>query len=210
MSKWVVADGMNAAEREPPQCRAGWTRHILSGVSALSPPLAARALASVPLVQHRKLEQSVAIGWLPFDVHMSVLLALRTTLGPSAYQQYCAAQILASLHNPMLFAKPARAALRLYGAGPFAIFRAIPPSLHYIFRNAGMLRISIAESGRELDAFYEDFPPCFSEGDTWSLIWAATFEATAAYIFEGSPTEVHVALARHDPKRGYFEWHVHI
>jgi hypothetical protein len=201
---------MNAAEKETPQCRAGWTRHILGGVSTLSPPLAARVLAAVPLVEHRKLEQTFAIGWLPFDVHMAVLHALRTTLGASTYQQLCAAQVLASLHNPVLFAKPARAALRLYGASPFAIFRAIPPSLNYIFRNAGRLRISTSENGRQLDAFYEGFPPSFSEGDTWSLIWTATFEAIAAYVFEGSPTQAHVALTRHDPKRGYFEWHVHI
>ncbi len=201
---------MSTGGIEPPQCRAGWTRHILGGVSALSPQLSARALAAVPIVQHRKLEQSVAIGWLPFDVHMAVLHALRATLGPTAYQQYCAARILASLHNPVLFAKPARAALRSYGAGPFTIFRALPPSLHYIFRNAGQLRISISESGRALDAVYEDFPPCFSEGDTWSLIWVATFEAIAAYVLEGNATQAHVALGRHDPKRGYFEWHVHI
>jgi hypothetical protein len=102
-----------------------------------------------------------------------------------------------------------RAALRLYGAGPFAIFRAVPPSLNYILRNAGKFRVSISDNERELDAFYEDFPSSFSHADTWPLIWTATLEAVGAYVFEGSPYQAQVALTRDDPSRGYFEWHVH-
>jgi hypothetical protein len=194
--------------KAPPQCRAGWTQHILNGVHALPPALAARALGAVPVEHRSTLEQSSTLAWLPFEVHMAVLHALRSTLGARAYQQFCVVQITASLDHPMLFAKPAQLALRLYGAGPFALFRAIPPSLNYIFRNAGEFRIAIGESGFELDAFYEGFPAALSEGDTWSLIWTATLEAITAYAFEGTATHAHVSLTRQDPTRGYFEWHV--
>jgi hypothetical protein len=169
--------------------------------------LAARVLAAVPLQHRLRLEGSFAIGWLPFEVHMAVLQALRSTLGARAYQKLCATQIAASLDNPVLFAKPVRAALKLYGATPFAIFRAIPLSLRYIFRDAGQFRVSMSADGQAFEAFYEDFPPRFSEGDTWSLIWMATLEAIAAYVLDGTAIEAHIALVRHEPERGYFEWH---
>jgi hypothetical protein len=193
---------------QPPQSRAGWTRHVLSGIDALPPPLAARVLAAVPVEHRRLVEESFAIRWLPFEVHMAVLQALRSTLGWRAYHKLCADQVWASLRHPALFAKPARAALRLYGgASPFTPFRAVPPSLRYVLRNAGQLRVLIAEGGHALTVCYEGLPPRFAKGDTWSLIWLATLEALAAYALEGSAFEARVALTRHDPARGYFEWH---
>jgi hypothetical protein len=198
------------ARSNEPQCRAGWTRHILGGLGSASSPLAARVLAAVPANLQRQLDDAIAIGWLPLDVHMGVLNALRSTLGRRAYQEFCAAQILSSLHNPALFAKPARAALRLYGASPFAAFKGVPPSLRYIFRNAGDLRVQTSDDGQKLTAIYENFPARFSEGDTWSLIWIATIEAIAQYALEGQAVQVQVTLARHEPARGYFEWHAQI
>jgi hypothetical protein len=138
---------------------------------------------------------------------MAVLNALRSTLGRRPYQQFCMTQILSSLHNPALFAKPARAALRLYGAGPFAMFKGVPPSLRYIFRYAGDLRVQTSQDGQKLTATYENFPPRFSEGDTWALIWTATIEAIAAYAVEGQAVQIQVVLAQHEPARGFFEWH---
>jgi hypothetical protein len=171
--------------------------------------LAARALAAVPVKHRRQIDESSALRWLPFEVHMSVLQALRSTLGWRAYHKLCAEQVWASLRHPALFAKPARAALQLYQGGPFTVFRAVPPSLRYVFRHAGQLRVLIAEGGHELTVCYEDLPPRFSEGDTWSLIWLATLEALAAYALEGGAWEARIALTRHEPARGYFEWHVH-
>ncbi|MEY2929616.1 MAG: hypothetical protein RL033_365 [Pseudomonadota bacterium] len=188
------------------QCRAGWTRHILAGLNSHRPALAQRARDAIPPKLLQQVEESIAIRWLPFEAHMSVLMALRATLGSDAYRQLCRTQILASLRHPALFAKPARTALQLYGAGPFALFRAVPVSLRYIFRDAGELHIQLTPDGRELRARYQDFPPCFSQDDTWSLIWMATIEALAAYALEGQALRAEVALIEHEPEHGHFEW----
>jgi hypothetical protein len=191
-----------------PQCRAGWTKHILSGVDVLSQPLGARVLGAVPPDLRRQLDDSIAIGWLPLDVHVGVLTALRTTLGHRPYQQYCVERITSSLHNPALFAKPARAAVRLYGGGgPLEVVKGMPPSMRYIFRNAGDLRIQTSEEGHSLVAIYEGLPSRYAQGDAWSLIWMAAIEAVATYAMEGNVIPLQVSEARHDPSRGYFEWH---
>jgi hypothetical protein len=202
----MIFSGRNAL----PECRAGWTRHILGGVDALSPPIAARVLGAIAKDRLRQLEDTIAIGWLPLDIHMSVLGALRATLGRHGYQDYCVARISSSLHNPALFAKPARAALRLYGARPFAMFKGVPPSLRYIFRQAGELKVQTTNDGQKLIASYDDFPPRFSEGDAWSVIWIATIEAIAAYAMEGTAIEVRVTTVRDDAARGSFEWHAEL
>jgi hypothetical protein len=199
---------VKSADVPAPYCRAGWTRHIWRGVDTLPAPLAARALAALAPDLRHQVEESLAIRWLPFDVHMAVLGALRSTLGARAYQKLCADQVMASLHNPALFAKPARAALRLYGAGPFNLFRAVDPSLRYIFRDAGRFRMLEALGAHELKVAYQGFPPHFAGGDVWSLIWVGTLEAIAAYALEGSALQTSITLSRHDPERGYFEWHV--
>jgi hypothetical protein len=148
-----------------PQCRAGWTKHILSGVDGLSQPLGARVLGAVPPDLRRQLDDSIAIGWLPLDVHVGVLTALRTTLGLRPYQQYCVERITSSLHNPALFAKPARAAVRLYGGlGPLEVVKGVPPSMRYIFRNAGDLRIQTSDEGHSLVAIYEGLPSRYAQG----------------------------------------------
>lgn len=186
-------------------CRVGWTRHILNGVRSLPTPLAERVRAAIPAAHRRQVEESIALRWLPFEVHMSVLGTLRSTLGALAYRRLCRAQISLSLRTPALFAKPAQAALRLYGKAPFSPFRAVDVSLRYIFRDAGQFRV-LRFDDRELDVCYQDFPPRFSEGDTWSLIWLATIDALADYALEGRHLRAHAELTRHDPKRGYFEW----
>jgi hypothetical protein len=187
------------------QCRVGWSRHILNGVRLLPAPVAARVLAAIPAAHRRQVDGIIALRWLPLEVHMSVLDTLRSTLGPLAYRRLCRAQISVSLRNPALFAKPARAALRLYGEGPFAPFRAVDVSLRYIFRDAGRFRV-LRFDDRELHVCYQDFPPRFSQGDTWSLIWLATIDALAAYTLEGSELRARAEVTRHEPERGYFEW----
>ncbi len=191
-----------------PQCRAGWTKHILSGVDVLAPALAARVLGAVAPDLRRQLDDAIAIGWLPLEVHVGILTALRQTLGLRPYQQYCLERITSSLHNPALFAKPARAAVRLYGgAGPLEVVKGVPPSMRYIFRNAGDLRIQTSDEGHSLVAIYEGLPSRFARGDAWSLIWIAAIEAVATYAMDGKLVPLQVTEARHEPEQGYFEWH---
>jgi hypothetical protein len=200
---------MNDKAKQPlcrPHCRAGWTQHLLSGAGELPAPLAARVLSAVPAQYLQQIEQSMALRWLPFELHISVLHALRHVLGRRHYHEFCRGQVFASLNNRLLFSKAAGAARRLYGVGPFAAFRAVPPSLRYIFRDAGELRVCVSDTGRELTASYEKFPPAYSQGDTWAVIWSATIEAIAAYMLEGSSLTAHVELTAHHPERGYFEW----
>jgi hypothetical protein len=191
------------------QCRAGWTRHLLNGLRDKPSELAERALAAIGTEPRQQLESSHALRWLPFEVHMAVLGGLRTALGPDAYRKFCFDRISASLDVPELFAKPAKAALRLYG-GSLALFRALPPSLPYIFRNAGHISVAIQPNVDVLEASYEQFPLRFSHGDTWHLIWASTFEALAAYAFSGQNRGANVVLLSHEPARGYFKWRVEI
>lgn len=193
-----------------PQCRAGWTRHLLNGTKALPRPIAARVQAAIDPAALERLSGAVAIHWLPLGVHMSVLYALRATLGPRAYVQFCAARIRASLDIPALFAKPARAALRLYGAEPFALFRAINPSLPYIIRNAGRVRVVFSSDRRELDIFYEDCPPSFAAGDTWALTWAGAFEALTGFGLAGGCAPPEIELTGQDAERGRFSWHARL
>jgi hypothetical protein len=198
---------VKAGEAVPgPYCRAGWTQHIWRGKDTLPPPVAARVSAALPPAQRYQLQDSFALAWLPFDVHMAVLGVLRSTLGARAYQKLCADRVTASLHTPALFAKPARAALRLYGTDPFTLLHAVEPSLRYIFRDAGRFRMLNSISAHELRVCYEDFPPRFARGDVWQLIWLGTLEAIAAYSLEGVAMQTHIALTREDPERGYFEW----
>jgi hypothetical protein len=190
-----------------PQCRAGWTKHILSGVESLAAPLGARVLEAVPPDVRRQLDDAIAIGWLPMEVHMAVLNALRATLGLKPYQQYCVERISSSLHNPALFAKPARAAVRLYGGvGPLEVVRGAPPSMRYIFRNAGDVRVQTSDEGYSLVATYEGLPSRFVS-DAFSLIWMAAIEAVATYAMEGNVVPLQVTEARCEPERGYYEWH---
>ena len=107
-----------------PECRAGWTRHLLKGLQAMPRDLAERTLGSIGAEHRSELESVNALRWLPFEVHMAVLGALRGALGPDAYRKFCFDQISASLSLPELFEKPAKLALRLY-AGPLALFRAL-------------------------------------------------------------------------------------
>jgi hypothetical protein len=191
------------------QCRAGWTRHLLNGLRVAPPELAERALAAFSAEHRQLLESAHALRWLPFEVHMGMLGALRGVLGADAYRKFCFDRILASLSLPELFAKPAKAALRLYG-GSLALFRALPPSLPYIFRNAGQITVTVQPGVEVLEACYEHFPIRFSHGDTWHLIWVSTFEALAVYAFSGQRRGANVVLLSHEPARGYFKWRVEI
>jgi hypothetical protein len=191
------------------QCRAGWTRHLLNGLRAAPPELAERALGAIGAEHRQLLESAHALRWLPFEVHMGVLGGLRGAFGPEAYRKFCFDRILASLSVPELFAKPAKAALRLYG-GSLALFRALPPSLPYIFRNAGQITVNIQPGVEALEACYEHFPLRFSHGDTWHLIWVSTFEALAAYAYSEQKLSANVALVAHEPVRGYFKWRIEI
>lgn len=191
------------------QCRAGWTRHLLKGLQATSRERAERALSAIGAEHRRELEGGNALRWLPFEVHMAVLGALRGALGAEAYRQFCFDRISASMSLPELFEKPAKVALRLYG-GPLALFRALAPSLPYIFRNAGHIRITFERGTDAVEACYEQFPVRFSHGDTWHLIWVATFEAMVAYATGGSAADAKVVLKEHEPDRGYFKWRVAI
>lgn len=190
-----------------PECRAGWTRHLLKGLQALPREVAERTLGAIGAARRSELESANALRWLPFEVHMAVLGALRSVLGPEGYRQFCVDRISASLSLPELFEKPAKLALRLYG-GPLALFRGLPPSLPYIFRNAGDIGITFDPEAEAVEVHYEHFPSRFAHGDTWHLIWAATFEALAAYGSNGSALGTNVMLTSHQPGRGYFKWRI--
>jgi hypothetical protein len=193
-----------------PQCRAGWTRHLLKGLSALPRDLAERTRGAIGAERWSELESVNALRWLPFEVHMAVLGALRGVLGPDAYRKLCFDQISASLSLPELFEKPAKVALRIYG-GPLALFRALPPGLPYIFRNAGHIRIAFEPGAEAVEVCYEDLPSRFARGDTWHLIWVATFEALAAHASVGAASlGANVKLTAHEPGHGFFKWRVDI
>lgn len=209
LSRALASNAPKPAAAVAAQCRAGWTRHLLKGLQATSADRAERALSAIGAEHCKELESGNALRWLPFEVHMAVLGALRGVLGPDAYRQFCFDRISASMRLPELFEKPAKVALRLYG-GPLALFRALAPSLPYIFRNAGHIRIAFDRGTDAVEASYEQFPARFSHGDTWHLIWVATFEAMVAYATGGSAADAKVVLKAHEPDEGYFNWRIEI
>jgi hypothetical protein len=137
---------------------------------------------------------------------MALLSNAREVLG-DRYRDYAGATVRDSLDNPLLFAKPARVGMRLFGSTPVSVLRAVPTSLPYVYRDAGAFGLSIHDD-YHATVTYEGFPPAFSEGDCWSLSWLGAIDALVAFSSHSLAITVEVSLTQHDPSRGNFEWKV--
>ncbi len=189
-------------------CRVAWTRHFVTGIRSLPAAKAQQVLSGVPRENLEKLERASAMGWLPFGVHMSVLRCCRDVMGATGYRRFCGEQVSAALRNPVLFAGTARACLGVFGRSPLVLFKVMPTSCAFIFRDAGQVRVQTFPNQLRVIVTYENFPLEFSQDDTWSLIWLGTCDALSAFSVEGRSEFVAVSSTAQDSKLGFFEWTV--
>jgi hypothetical protein len=188
-------------------CRVAWTRQYLNTLRALSKEAAAGVFSRLGPDWLATVEGASALAWIPFETHMAFLTETCDVLGRTKYRELARLAVYKSLDNPLLFAKPARAAMRLFGAGPLTVLRAVPTSIPYIYRDIGDISLVVRDP-LHATLIYERFPPSHSGGDVWSVLWLGALDALIEYSSVDLHVSADISLRVHEPRLGHFEWAV--
>ena len=82
------------------------------------------------------IERAGRIAWLPLQHDLDLAAAVDKVVGRSERVQWARTSMLRSLRTPLL--EPLwRAAFRVFGMSPGALFRAVPPGWAAVYRNVG-------------------------------------------------------------------------
>jgi len=87
----------------------------------------------------RSIERAGRIAWLPLQHDLDLAAAVDKVVGRSERVEWARTSMLRSLRTPLL--EPLwRAAFRVFGMSPGALFRAIPPGWSAVYRNVGSVK----------------------------------------------------------------------
>jgi hypothetical protein len=154
----------------------------------------------------RRIDDALAISWLPFEAHMALLNGCRAALGADKFRAFCCEFVQASLQSSVLFAKQAAFMLELVDGGAWSLVRALPVSCRYVFDAAGELEVDSSGDDRVARVTYDGLPAEHARSDVWSASWLGTFDALAERALDRFGKTMHVEETRYEPERGLFEW----
>jgi hypothetical protein len=129
--------------KDEAQVRAPLTKSIVELLDhqpgGVSQAVRGRARAEIARV-----EECTRVDWIPLEVQLAILDALRREVGQEECERFLAAHFAATIEQPFVRGM-FETAVRLFGMGPGAVFRVFPRTWSTITRGCGEVEI------REID-----------------------------------------------------------
>jgi len=121
-----------------PAVRAEQLKENLQALLVLGNETASRILADLPPQHLRRIEQADPSDWLPIELELTLVRAIRTEVGDEALGRWSHAALKRTL-DTWLFKPLLETAVRLFGLSPHGLFKVAPQAWRATFRDAGEL-----------------------------------------------------------------------
>ncbi len=123
--------------------RASVIQGNLADLQRLGPKVVDEVHGQLDLRVVQSIERAGRISWLPLQLDLELAAAVDNVVGRSERVEWARTSMLRSLRTPLL--EPLwRAAFRVFGMSPGALYRAVPPGWGAVYRNVG----SVAHTSR--------------------------------------------------------------
>ncbi len=116
--------------------RASVIQGNLADLERLGPLVVEEVRSQLDVRVVESIERAGRIAWLPLQHDLELAAAVESVIGRSERVQWARTSMLRSLRTPLL--EPLwRAAFRVFGMSPGALFRAVPSGWAAVYRNVG-------------------------------------------------------------------------
>jgi len=116
--------------------RAAQLKEDLLALRELGHDVASRILADLPPRTLQRIVQSTRVDWLPIELYLELLLAIRATSGDDGVRRWALAAVKRSIDSSLL--RPlVEVAIRLFGLSPSSLFKISSQVWQQILRGCG-------------------------------------------------------------------------
>jgi hypothetical protein len=188
-----------------PRIRAAMTQSLLTATRKLSTREANEVLAALEPAEVERIEQAIAVAFLPMSLHVKLSETLYDTAGSARFIAISRAVVASALKRP-LFTGFVDMTARLFGTGPMQLLGQGPRLYDLSTRDLGRIEFE-PRTPSECIIRLEDFPSrqfrfevfvLGVQGATHSLVDLFRMEAEVEVIARDAPAgraELRVALA---------------
>ena len=158
-----------------PRVRARSPQDALEFVRLTRPRDFERVWARIPEASRRVIETTAKTDWIPLEHDHHISDAWEPVFGEQEALKVLSDSVLVVFESPVL--KPVvRGALRLFGATPRALVKAVPKACDHIYRDFYDVRID-TDATDAAKVFFEDIEPRVMQYPSYLFVWRAVFMA---------------------------------
>ena len=123
------------------QVRAPLTKSIVELIDREFPLQVRQALRERARAEVTRVEECSRVDWIPLEVQLAILDALREAVGQQRYEAFLTAHFAATIEQPFVRGM-FETSVRLFGVGPGSVFRVFPRTWSTISRGCGEVHVS--------------------------------------------------------------------
>lgn len=162
--------------------RAAIPKTALAYLDRSKPELAKAARDRLDPDVLERIETTIAVGWVPIDVHLDLVDLLHERVGTPGLQLLFCDVYVGGFSKLGAIEGFLNATLRMFKREPTSLARAMPRAWDSLSKGLGTFTVPTATSARTFEISYSSFGPPMSERPAWAYTFAGVLDGALRHV----------------------------